>query len=399
MKKLPLSGFARKVSGIQKTLVFSKNDDIIRGNKEVSVLAKKKNTTIKEKPTYEELEETIKELKEKLKGKENPEYKSRLFSFIFGRAENKEWTLSLYNAIRGTSHGNPDDITINTIEDVVYLGMKNDLSILVSEAVNLYKSVELYEQQSTLNPNMPVREFMYAGKIYDKFLYEFKFNRYGTRLIPLPIPKLVVFYNGLDDQKDDVMLRLSDAFKQEIRNSLNARKKKLTEDELDAEVERIYRQADPDIQVKVRMVNINYGHSKGILDSCRPLREYAWLVAEIRRNNEPDADGNRPGIEAAIDKSLDNMPDDFVIKNFIMANRAEVKDMCLTEYNEAEIHEMFKQEGWEIGRDNAFVQCLENVMNSLSVSIEQAMDVLKVPMEQRGTYRGLVHQQSSKLTV
>ena len=74
MKKLPLSGFARKVSGIQKTLVFSKNDDIIRGNKEVSVLAKKKNTTIKnttikEKPTYEELEETIKELKEKLKGK------------------------------------------------------------------------------------------------------------------------------------------------------------------------------------------------------------------------------------------------------------------------------------------------------------------------------------------
>ena len=73
--------------------------------------------------------------------------------------------------------------------------------------------------------------------------------------------------------------------------------------------------------------------------------------------------------------------------------------MCLTEYNEAEIHEMFKQEGWVIGRDNAFVQCLENVMNSLSVSIEQAMDVLKVPMEQRGKYRGLVHQQSSKLTV
>ena len=81
--------------------------------------------------------------------------------------------------------------------------------------------------------------------------------------------------------------------------------------------------------------------------------------------------------------------------------------MCLTEYDEAEIHEMFKQEGWEIGWkigweegwDNAFVQCLENAMTSLSVSIEQAMDVLKVPMEQRGKYRGLVHQQSSKLTV
>ena len=81
--------------------------------------------------------------------------------------------------------------------------------------------------------------------------------------------------------------------------------------------------------------------------------------------------------------------------------------MCLTEYNEAEIHEMFKQEGieegmevgMEVGWDNAFVQCLENAMTSLSVSIEQAMDVLKVPMDQRGKYRGLVHQQSSKLTV
>lgn len=92
---------------------------------------------------YEELKRRIEELKERNKELEdwltksqgNREYKSRLFSFIFGREENKRWTLSLYNAIHGTSHADVSDITINTIEDVLYMGMKNDLSILVSETV------------------------------------------------------------------------------------------------------------------------------------------------------------------------------------------------------------------------------------------------------------------------
>ena len=142
-----------------------------------------------------QLEDQIRELHFKLRSREHHEYKSRLFSFLFGREEHKEWTLSLYNAINGTSHSNPDDITINTIEDVIYLGMKNDLSIIVSEIVNLYRKMELYEQQSSYNPNMPVRQFMYAGKSYDKYIFINRFNRYGTKLIPLPIPKLVVFLN------------------------------------------------------------------------------------------------------------------------------------------------------------------------------------------------------------
>lgn len=86
-----------------------------------------------EKKTYEELEERIRELELQMKGSGNREYKSRLFGFIFGREENKQWTLSLYNAIHGTSYDDLSGITINTIEDVVYMGMKNDFSILVSE--------------------------------------------------------------------------------------------------------------------------------------------------------------------------------------------------------------------------------------------------------------------------
>ena len=119
-----------------------------------------------ENSDIEELRKRIQELEEKLKGQENREYKSRLFGFLFGRGDHKDWTLSLYNAIHGSSYTDPDDITVNTIEDTVYMGMKNDLSILVSEAVSLYRTMEIYEQQSSYNPNMPVREFMYAGKLY-----------------------------------------------------------------------------------------------------------------------------------------------------------------------------------------------------------------------------------------
>lgn len=77
-----------------------------------------------DKKTYEELQNRILELEALLKGGSNREYKSRLFSFLFGREENKKWTLSLYNAIHGSSHNDVSDITINTMEDVVYMGMK-----------------------------------------------------------------------------------------------------------------------------------------------------------------------------------------------------------------------------------------------------------------------------------
>lgn len=354
-----------------------------------------------ENQVIEELRQRIRELEEKQKSRENREYKSRLFAFIFGREEHKAWTLDLYNAIHGTAYTNPDDITINTIEDVVYMGMKNDLSILVSETVNLYRSLGLYEQQSSFNPNMPVREFMYAGKLYDKFLRLSRLNRYGRKLIPLPIPKLVCFYNGGDEKDDEVTLRLSDAFREEIRRNIRSRDAGLTDEQVEAETERIFKEADPDIEAKVRMININYGHNAELLAACKPLEEYSWLVAQIRENNSPDAEGSRPGIEAAIDKAIDEMSDGFLIKELIVANRAEVKDMCLTEYNEAEAMEMFKEEGREEGREegkeegveSATVAHIKDIMEKLKYTIEQAMDLLSVPAEQRPMYEGMITRQ------
>ena len=59
----------------------------------------------------------------------NPEYKDRLFKFIFGKEteQSKRWRLQLYNALNGTTVTDPDELEINTIENVVYISMHNDI--------------------------------------------------------------------------------------------------------------------------------------------------------------------------------------------------------------------------------------------------------------------------------
>ena len=71
----------------------------------------------------------------------NRQYKDRLFKFIFGNPENKEWTLSLYNAVNGSSYTNPDDIQLTTIENAVYMSMRNDVSFLIADTMNLYEPI------------------------------------------------------------------------------------------------------------------------------------------------------------------------------------------------------------------------------------------------------------------
>ena len=244
----------------------------------------------------------------------NRKHKDRLFSFLFGSEANREWTLSLYNAVNGTSFTDPEEIQFTTIEDVIYMGMKNDLSFILCYVMNIY------EQQSTYSPNMPVRQLMYAGKLYDKYIQTNNLNIYGKKIVRLPVPKLIVFYNGAEE-KEDTVLKLSDAFREEAGT------------------------VESDIDVRVRMLNINYGKNRELMEGCGPLREYAWLVEKIRENRE------KMDIEAAVDKAIDEMPEEFVIRKFLIGNRAEVKDMCVTEYNEAETLQMIREEGREEGED------------------------------------------------
>lgn len=243
----------------------------------------------------------------------NAEHKDRLFCFIFGREENRHWTLSLYNAVNHSSHTDPDLIEITTMDDVLYMGMKNDVSFIISNTMSIY------EQQSTYNPNMPLRELMYTARLYDKYVHANRLNIYGSTLIPLPIPKLVVFYNG-KEQREDQILRLEDAFYIGRDGSLK-------------DTEQV-----SDITVRVRMLNINYGQNKALLDACRPLAEYAWLIDQIRSH------ARDMSIDNAVDHAISSMPVSSVLRPFLIGNRAEVKQMCITEYNEAETMQLFREQ-------------------------------------------------------
>ncbi len=245
----------------------------------------------------------------------NREYKDRLFSFMFGSAENRGWTLSLYNAVNGSNYTDAEAIEIKTIREVLYLGMHNDVSFQILDEMNLY------EQQSSFNPNMPLRQMQYSGNLYERFIEENRLNKFGSTLLKLPVPKLITFYNGKKDEPDEKILRLSDSFPGGRAG---------------------------DIEVTVRMLNINYGHNRKLLDECKPLKEYSWLIAEIKKNKK------RMDMEHAVDKAINDMPGDYDIKPFLECHRSEVQGMLLTEYNEVEAMELFREEGrvegLELGR-------------------------------------------------
>ena len=242
----------------------------------------------------------------------------RLFCYIFGNAENKSWTLALYNAVNGTSYSNPEDVEITTMGDYIYMGMKNDVSFIVDSEISMY------EHQSSYNPNMPVRLLMYLGRQYDKYIKKTGQNIYGTKQMTLPIPRLVTFYNGTYDATDRVF-KLSDSFP----SGKEAEKS--------------------DVEVTVHMYNIRPQYRSQLIEACQPLDEYSWFIEEVRNNRR------EMSTEEAVDKAIEDMPEEYVIKSFLKGHQAEVRNMCITEYNEAETMQMFKEEGREEGREDQLI--------------------------------------------
>ena len=223
-------------------------------------------------------------------------HKDRLFRFLFGNEAHKDWTLSLYNALNGSSYDDPEAIEFNTLEDVLYLKMKNDISFILSWQLSMW------EHQSTWNPNMPVRFLNYLSGVYEGIIEESEESRYGRRLIPLPAPRCVVFYNGQDKEFSQEMLRLSDSFP---------------------------KGKESDVEVTVHVININDGKNESLISSCQPLKEYSWLIQRMRMYYDDGISW-----DLSIDRAISDMPEDFLIKPILVKQKVSVKEMLLTEYDE-----------------------------------------------------------------
>lgn len=187
-----------------------------------------------------------------VRGTFNRQYQDRLFKAIFGREEHKDWLLSLYNALNGSSYTDPSAIEINTIEGIIYVTMKNDISFLIDSQLNLY------EQQSSYNPNMPLRGLMYFAELYQKHLAKQDRDLFTTALVKIPTPNFVVFYNGSRDMPDVTKLRLSEAF--EVPENSG------------------------DFEWTATMLNINAGRNKTLLQKCKPLYHYSCYVDRVKSN-------------------------------------------------------------------------------------------------------------------
>ncbi len=244
----------------------------------------------------------------------NKRYKDRLFCLLFGNEEYKENILSLYNALCNTSHTDVNDIQIYTIDNVIYIEMKNDVSILLDSYLHLW------EQQSSYNPNMPLRGMMYFSKMYDRYIIEHFYNIYGSTLIKLPTPRYTVLYNGTSEQPAFMKLRLSDAF--------------------------IHQDTSGDFEWTANMVNINSGKNDDLLNNCKPLQEYMLLIETIRKNRSQGME-----VEEAVDKAVTYCIDHDILSAFLTKHRAEVIDVCITEYDEQVFVNGIREEGIKEGRE------------------------------------------------
>ena len=237
----------------------------------------------------------------------NRSYKDRLFKIIF---EDKKELLSLYNALTGKNYQNPDELEINTIDDVIYMHLKNDMSFILDDWQNLF------EQQSTFNPNQPLRGFFYFADLY-KVKY-FGKKIYSTRLLKIPTPQYIVFYNGTTNMPDRKELRLSDAFQQPTEQ--------------------------PDIEVVAHMLNINYGHNKELMERCQKLKEYAQFIDIIRHYLRENKQWSN---EQAISKAIDDCIQNNILRDILQKERLRVMASILSEFDEVGYKEMIRQEAYE----------------------------------------------------
>ena len=264
----------------------------------------------------------------------NRKYKDRLFSAIFGNPSHKAWTLALYNAVNNSNYTDPTAIKFNTVENTLFLGIFNDVSFIIAF------ELILWEHQSTFNPNEPLRFLRHYAQLLEKYIATAKkLNLYSTTLQSLPRPKFVCFYNGTQEQPDKIVLKLSDAFGISSEES--------------------------DIEVKVTMLNINYGKNKELMEACKPLKEYSWFIDAIRRHQS-----EKNNLEAAIDLAIDEMPKDFVTRKYIIGHRAEVKKMFVSEWTEQEMLQRDRNEARMDERHRVAEDMLRKNMFTLPIIAE-----------------------------
>ena len=240
----------------------------------------------------------------------NKKYKDTIFRMLFSDKKN---LLSLYNALNGKNYSNCDQLEIVTLENAIYMSMKNDLAFILD--LDLF----LWEHQSTYNPNIPLRDLMYIAKEYEKYIKEKGISLYSSRQQKIPAPQFTIFYTRNRKIGERMEPSLSDAY--EISSG------------------------KPALELKVLVININEGHNQKLMESCQILKEYAQYVSKVRTYKKTLS------LNEAVEKAVEECIREGILREFLLANKAEVGAMSIFEYDREWEEELLRKEEFEAGRE------------------------------------------------
>lgn len=240
-------------------------------------------------------------------------YKDTIFRLIFREVKD---LLSLYNAVNGTDYQNPEELQIVTLENAIYMNMKNDLAFIIDCRMNLY------EQQASVNPNMPLRDLIYVVKEYQGIVS----NRslYSSRLVKLPTPNFVVFYNGTPHQPERKMMKLSDAYLTPVE--------------------------EPALELKVLQLNVGAGCNQELKEKCPMLMQYSKYVSKVQEYVLVMS------LEEAVQRAVDECIREGILADFLLKNRAEAIAVSIFEYDEERELALLRKEERAEGRTEGLEQ-------------------------------------------
>lgn len=270
-------------------------------------------------------------------------FKSRLFVMLF---EDKKELLKLYNAVSGKNYQDPELLKINTLDNAIYMSMRNDLSFIIDSRM------PLYEHQSSYNPNLPLRFLLYNADVFSGLTKDE--NLYGTKLVRLPTPQFIVFYNGEKELADRMELKLSDVY--------------------------TVKEEEVSLELKAVMLNINPGHNEKILEACKTLREYTEYTSRVREYTRI------MDLEAAVERAITECIQEGILEEFLKKNRAEAKSVSIYEYDMEKHMRMEREDAREDGiQEGIFENRTEIIQKMLSLkrySYEEIAEIVNLSVEE-----------------
>jgi predicted transposase/invertase (TIGR01784 family) len=266
----------------------------------------------------------------------------------------------LYNALSGDSYDESAQIVINTLQDAVFMDRINDVSFTINN-----KLVVLIEHQSTVNPNMALRLLSYIARVYEKLIDNKKI--YSRTKLIIPRPECIVLYNGPDEYPNESLMKLSDHFE----NTQNH--------------DRI------DLELQVRVYNINKGRNPKLEQQSRTLNDYATLIATVREYEQSGL-----ALEEALKQAIYWCIRQGYLQDFLKLHSSEVVNMLITEWNWDDAKAVWYEEGVEAGLEKGLEKGIEKGLEKgrtetrqEKLEIARKLKVIGLSDGQIGTATGL----------